>query len=74
MQSANGSLAKTLGLTKNVPFLFQDVVVYLQVHIINSPAYKVLLGRLFDVVTESLIKNNSDRGQIITTTDSNTGQ
>ncbi|KAK0215925.1 hypothetical protein EDD85DRAFT_782363, partial [Armillaria nabsnona] len=74
MQSANGSLAKTLGLTKNVPFLFQDVVVYLQVHIIDNLAYKVLLERLFNVVTQSLIKNNSDRGQIITITDPNTSQ
>ncbi|KAK0222782.1 hypothetical protein EDD85DRAFT_779172 [Armillaria nabsnona] len=74
MQSANRSLAKTLGLTKNVPFLFQDVVVYLQVHIIDNPAYKVLLGRPFDVVMESLIKNNSDGGQIITITDPNTGR
>ncbi|KAK0432078.1 hypothetical protein EV421DRAFT_1719859 [Armillaria borealis] len=74
MQSANGSLAKTLGLTKNVPFLFQDVIVYLQVHVIDNPAYKVLLGRPFNVVTESLIKNNSDGGQIITITDPNTGR
>ncbi|KAK0446598.1 uncharacterized protein EV420DRAFT_1648031 [Desarmillaria tabescens] len=74
MQSANGSLVKTLGLAKNVPFLFQDIVVYLQVHVIDSPAYKVLLGRPFDVVTESLIKNNSDGGQVITITDPNTGR
>lgn len=74
IQSANRSLAKTLGLAKNIPFLFQDVVVYLQVHIINNPEYKVLLGRPFNVVTESLIKNNSDGGQIITITDPNTSR
>ncbi|PBK82036.1 hypothetical protein ARMGADRAFT_905387, partial [Armillaria gallica] len=74
MQSANGQLEKTLGLARNVPFLFNDITVYLQIHIIASPAYKVLLGHLFDVLTESVIRNHADDGQIITITDPNTGQ
>lgn len=74
MQSANGQLEKTLGLARNVPFLFNDITVYLQIHIIASPAYKVLLGRPFDVLTESVIRNHADGGQIITITDPNTGR
>ncbi|SJL18729.1 uncharacterized protein ARMOST_22328 [Armillaria ostoyae] len=74
MQSANGQLEKTLGLARNVPFLFNDITVYLQVHIIASPAYKVLLGRPFDVLTESIIRNQVDGGQIITIMDPNTSQ
>ncbi|SJL18883.1 uncharacterized protein ARMOST_22485 [Armillaria ostoyae] len=74
MQSANGQLEKTLGLARNVPFLFNDITVYLQVHIIASPAYKVLLGRPFDVLTESVIRNQADGGQIITITDLNTSR
>ncbi|SJL08034.1 uncharacterized protein ARMOST_11393 [Armillaria ostoyae] len=74
MQSANGQLEKTLGLARNVPFLFNDITVYLQVHIIASPAYKVLLGRPFDVLTESVIRNQADGGQIITITDPNTSR
>ncbi|KAK0454184.1 uncharacterized protein EV420DRAFT_1645061 [Desarmillaria tabescens] len=72
MQSANGQLEKTLGLARNVPFLFNDITMYLQVHVINSLAYKVLLGRPFDVLTKSVIKNQADGGQIITITDPNT--
>ncbi|PBK70572.1 hypothetical protein ARMSODRAFT_988061 [Armillaria solidipes] len=74
MQSVNGQLEKTLGLARNVPFLFNNITVYLQVHIIASPAYKVLLGRPFDVLTESVIRNQVDSGQIITITDPNTSQ
>ena len=45
MQSANRTLEQMLGLSKNVPFLFGHITVYLQVHVIEKPAYKVLLGR-----------------------------
>jgi hypothetical protein len=74
MQSANKQVEKTAGLARNVPFLFNDMAIYLQVHIINSPAYKVLLGRPFDTLTESQIKNARDGGQVVTITDPNTGR
>lgn len=60
MQSANGNVERSLGLAENVPFTFGTVTVYLQVHIIRHPAYRVLLGRPFDVLTSSEIKNSSD--------------
>lgn len=74
MQSANSQLEMTLGLARNIPFAFGDITVYLQVHIIANPAYKVLLGRPFDVLTESLVKNTADGGQTITIKDPNTGK
>jgi hypothetical protein len=74
MQSANRSLEQTLGLAKNVPFLFGYITVYLQVHIMEGPAYKVLLGRPFDTITESLVKNKKDGSQNLTLTDPNTGE
>jgi hypothetical protein len=74
MESANRALEPTLGLAKNVPLIFGHIVVYLQVHIIREPAYKVLLGRPFDSVTESLVKNEKDGSQILTLTDPNTGE
>lgn len=74
MQSANNQIEMTLGLARNIPFLFGDITVYLQVHIIRKPAYKVLLGRPFDTLTESLVKNTSDGGQTITILDPNTGK
>ena len=65
MQSANGQFEKSLGLAKNVPFKFGTVLVYLQVHVINDPAYKVLLGRPFDAVTRSVYKNDEYGGQTL---------
>jgi hypothetical protein len=72
MQSANKTVEETLGLAKNVPFIFGTVTVYLQVHIITDPAYKVLLGRPFDVLTESVVHNYKDGGQTVVVTDPNT--
>lgn len=69
MQSANGLLKKSAGLAKNVPFLFGDIPVYLQVHIIDQPAYDVLLGRPFDILTASNIQNHIDGAQTVTIRD-----
>jgi hypothetical protein len=74
MESANKSLEKTLGLAKNVPFVFGTITVYLQVHVIEKVAYKVLLGRPFDTITESEVKNSKDGSQCLTLTDLNTGE
>jgi hypothetical protein len=74
MQSANNTFETTLGLAKNVPFLFGTITVYLQVHVVENAAYKVLLGRPFDIVTESIVKNSKDGSQSLTLTDPNTGE
>jgi hypothetical protein len=74
MESANKSLEKTLGLAKNVPFVFGPITVYLQVHVMAKVAYKVLLGRPFDTITESEVKNSRDGNQSLTLTDLNTGE
>lgn len=72
MQSANGSITRTCGLAKNVPFIFGNITVYLQVHVIEEAPYRVLLGRPFDVITESKVVNSSSGQQFITITDPNT--
>lgn len=69
MQSANKSLDKSLGLARNVPFLFGDMTVLLQVHVIRSPAYDVLLGRPFDTLLQTQIQNYADGRQIVTLND-----
>jgi hypothetical protein len=74
MESANKTLERTLGLAKNVPFVFGPITVYLQVHVIEKVAYKVLLGRPFDTITESEVKNSKDGSQSLTLTDLNTGE
>ncbi len=73
MQSVNGQVELSEGLARNV--LFQlEVTMYLQVHVINNPAYEVLLGRLFDVLTKTVSETLPDGGMLITITDPNTGK
>lgn len=73
MQSANGQLEKSMGLARNVPFRWGELKIYLQVHVIRNPAYKVLLGRPFDVLTKSRTDHEEGR-QLLTLTDPNTGR
>ena len=74
MQSANGNINQSLGLSRNVPFQIGTITFYLQVHIIHSPAYDVLLGRPFDILTESIVRNFANQDQTITISDPNTGR
>ena len=74
MQSANGNIDQSLGLSRNVPFQISNITFYLQVHVIRSPAYDILLGRPFDTLTESIIRNFANEDQTITISDPNTGR
>ncbi len=71
MQSANGELNPSLGLARNVPVRFGSIVVYFQFHVIRSPAYDVLLGRPFDILTKSIVQIFDDGSQTITLHDPN---
>jgi hypothetical protein len=73
MQSANGNIDQSLGLSRNVPFRIHTATFYMQVHVIRSPAYDILLGRPFDILTESIVRNFSNEDQTITVRDPNTG-
>jgi len=73
MQSANGKINKLLGLARNVPFCFGNVTIYLQVHIIHSPMYNILLRKPFDVLTQSMVCNFMNEDQTITIHNLNTG-
>ncbi|KXN85531.1 hypothetical protein AN958_11172 [Leucoagaricus sp. SymC.cos] len=74
MQSVNGQITKTCYLAKNVPFNFGNVTIHLQVHVMEQAPYRVLLGRPFDVITESGITNSTEGHQFIGITDPNTGE
>ncbi|KAF8223469.1 hypothetical protein L208DRAFT_1517424, partial [Tricholoma matsutake] len=71
LQSANGGIDKSLGLARNVPCKVGTITIYMQIHIIQNPAYDILLGQPFNVVTESTVKNWSDESQTITIYDPN---
>jgi hypothetical protein len=74
MQSANGTVDPSLGLARNVPFLVGDLTFYIQVHVIRGPAYDILLGRPFDVLTESVVRNFRNEDQTITIHDPNSNR
>jgi len=74
MQSANGEVDKSLGLAQNVPMLIGEITLYVQIHIIRSPAYNILLGRPFDTLTESVVRNFANEDQTITIFDPNSGR
>ena len=74
MQSANGNYDMSLGLARNVPFHIASIALYMQVHVIRSPAYDILLGRPFDILTESVVRNFANEDQTITINDPNTGK
>jgi hypothetical protein len=74
MQSANGSRDKSLGLVENLELEIGGMKLHVQAHVIRNPAYDVLLGRPFDILTASHIKNYRDKSQTITITDPNSGK
>ena len=74
MVSANGGVDQTLGLARNVVFIVGEITLYLQVHILRSPAYDILLGRPFDILTQSVVHNYRDENQTITIRNPNTGK
>ncbi|KNZ80866.1 hypothetical protein J132_04125 [Termitomyces sp. J132] len=74
MQSANSTMDQSLGLAQNIPCIIGDIMVYLPIHILQSPTYDILLGCPFDVLTRSTINMLSNIKTTITITDPNTGQ
>ncbi|KAG6875242.1 hypothetical protein C0992_004590 [Termitomyces sp. T32_za158] len=73
MQSTNGTLDRLLGLAKNVECTIGDLTFYLQIHILQNPAYDILLGCPFDVLAWSVVKTLSDNETTLTIMDPNTG-
>jgi hypothetical protein len=73
MQSANGEVDRSLGLARNVPMQIGDITLYVQIHIIRNPAYDILLGRPFDILTESVVRNFANEDQTLTIRDPNSG-
>ena len=66
LQSANSGIDESLGLARNVPCEVGSITLYMQIHIIRDPAYDILLGRPFDILTESTVKNYRNEAQMIT--------
>ncbi|KAG6881813.1 hypothetical protein C0995_000520, partial [Termitomyces sp. Mi166 len=73
MQSANGAIDQLRGLARNVPCTIAGLTIYLQVHVISQPAYDILLGKPFDVLTHSIVRTLSAHETVIMITNPNGG-
>lgn len=74
MESADKGRTSTLGLARNIPFDFEGIVYYLQLHVLQDPAYEVLLGRPFEIVSNLVITNLPNGNAIGTLTDNTNGK
>jgi hypothetical protein len=72
MESASNHIEKTLGLARNVRFGVGGLDLFLQVHIMENPPYRVLLGRPFDAFASSTLQTNPDGSSMLTVVDPNT--
>jgi hypothetical protein len=72
MESASNHVEKTLGLARNVRFSVGGINVFLQVHILKDPPYKILLGRPFEKFTSCQSNTKTDGSSELTLTDPNT--
>ncbi|KAE9399650.1 hypothetical protein BT96DRAFT_820376, partial [Gymnopus androsaceus JB14] len=72
LQSVNSKTDWTLGIAKDIPFYFNNIIAFLQVHVIDSPTYDVLLGCPFEVLTQAHVQNFLSGNQHYMLTDPNT--
>lgn len=72
MESASNHVEKTLGLARNVRFSVGGLDLYLQVHILENPPYRVLLGRPFESLTGCVTTTKTDGTSELVLMDPNT--
>jgi hypothetical protein len=72
MQLANRVVDPSLRLACNVPFLIRYLTFYMQVHVIRSLAYDILLGQSFDILAQTIVRNYCNGDQTVTVHDPNT--
>jgi hypothetical protein len=63
---------KTLGIARNVRMTAGGVSGHFQMHILENPPYKILLGRPFDVLMKGVLRTRTDGSAELEITDPNT--
>jgi hypothetical protein len=74
IQSTNSSHNESLGLIEYLELEIGSMKLHVEAHVICNPAYDVLLGRPFNVLTALHIRYYCDRTQTITITDLNSSK
>ena len=72
MESASKHVERTLGVARNTLFEVGGLKLHLQVHILESPPYRVLLGRPFLTLAEAVTQTSGDGSEEIVIKDPNT--
>ena len=60
MESASNHVEQTLGVARNVTFDIGGLRLFLQVHILENPPYRVLLGRPFETLAATVVQTYED--------------
>jgi len=72
MESSTNHWVRTLGMARNTKFSIGGLTFFLQVHILEDPPYRVLLGRPFETLASTNIQTNEDGTSEVVMTDPNT--
>jgi hypothetical protein len=72
MESASNHVEQTLGVARNVPFEVGGLKLFLQVHILENPPYRVLLGKPFERLGSVTMQTSEDGSAEIVIKDPNT--
>ena len=68
MESANGIVDQSLGVAADVPFeiLGTGITLFLQMHVMRTSAYGILLGRPFDNLACTIVETNASGAHRLT--------
>ena len=68
MESANGIVDRSLGVAADVPFeiLGTGITLFLQMHVMRTSAYGILLGRPFDNLASTIVETNASGAHRLT--------
>ena len=72
MESASNHVERTLGVARNVCFEIGGLKLYLQVHILENPPYRVLLGKPFETLGSTVIQTYENGSSEVVIKDPNT--
>jgi hypothetical protein len=72
MESASNHVDRTLGVARNVPFEVGGLKLFLQVHVLEDPPYRVLLGKPFETLGSTVLQTFEDGTAEIVIKDPNT--
>lgn len=73
MELANRMTSKSLGLMTDVAFRIGPLILYIQVQVMDSVPFEVLLGRPFQALTNCVTRDFADGQQRVTLQDPNSG-